>query len=380
MGGEARAIFISYRRSDARGDVRAIYNRLVTEFGADQVFLDAGAIGPGQDFEDLINHALEGARAFLVVIGPSWLQELNARAQEKQGGAAVDYVRQEIAHALANPELNVIPVLMGGVAFPGADALPADLRGLARRNAVRINDSSQRAWESSVDELIDGIRREGVPGRRWRYARNSLLVLGTVAALAYFWRPWNTRVPEVTGLLAPAALQALQSAGLRPQVHHHAISGSDSRAYDLVTEVVPEPGTTVRRGSAVNVTVLIWQPYPLICRGGEALKVHREAGTPDGLPIHIAYQRGPGAISNDVAPGQCAWQDRAVHLDEPVQLFLNDGRFLPNIQSLADPGTLTVFCVFNNRKNEMVVVGVEPYLEFKGVWLPRSGLCKSVED
>ena len=41
-------IFISYRREDSEGDVRAVYNRLVGDFGQSRVFLDVEGIDGGE--------------------------------------------------------------------------------------------------------------------------------------------------------------------------------------------------------------------------------------------------------------------------------------------------------------------------------------------
>lgn len=67
-----------------------------------------------------------------------------------------DYVRREIAAALARPELRVIPVLVEGAAVPAAELLPEELRALSRRHAVSLRDES---WEPDVDRLAIAIRK-----------------------------------------------------------------------------------------------------------------------------------------------------------------------------------------------------------------------------
>ena len=43
-----RAIFISYRRSDAEGEAGRLCDDLAHEFGSDSVFMDVDAIQPGR--------------------------------------------------------------------------------------------------------------------------------------------------------------------------------------------------------------------------------------------------------------------------------------------------------------------------------------------
>lgn len=92
---------------------------------------------------------------FLAVIGREWLDASNT-AGERRLDEAEDYVRREIAAALARPELRVIPVLVEGAAVPAAELLPEELRALSRRHAVSLRDES---WEPDVDRLAIAIRK-----------------------------------------------------------------------------------------------------------------------------------------------------------------------------------------------------------------------------
>ena len=62
-----------------------------------------------------------------------------------------DFVRIEIASALAREEMRVIPVMLDQAPVPAAEALPPDLAPLARRNAVRL---THERFKSDVGGLI----------------------------------------------------------------------------------------------------------------------------------------------------------------------------------------------------------------------------------
>ncbi len=152
------AIFISYRREDSEDSTRAIFESLRPQFGKDRLFMDVEAIALGSDFRDAVERSLSSCGVFLAVIGPNWL---NAKASADPTGARRldnpgDYVRQEVASALKKGRsLPVIPVLVRGASMPAADQLPDDLKDLAYRNALSLNNLD---WDSNVAKLVDAIR------------------------------------------------------------------------------------------------------------------------------------------------------------------------------------------------------------------------------
>jgi hypothetical protein len=86
----------------------------------------------------------------LAVIGREW-----AGARDMTGSRRLDepydFVRLEIAAALARPNVLVVPVLVEGAAMPAASELPENIRPLARRHAVTIRDET---WDADVDRLV----------------------------------------------------------------------------------------------------------------------------------------------------------------------------------------------------------------------------------
>jgi hypothetical protein len=64
------------------------------------------------------------------------------------------------------------------------------------------------------------------------------------------------------------------------------------------------------------------QSYPLVCRGGAALRLAPEAnvsGTPS-TRLLVRFVRGNRGAVLGVDPGTCAWQDRGLNTAEPSAL------------------------------------------------------------
>jgi hypothetical protein len=144
-------IFLSYRRSDVGGEAGRLADRLKQRLGRRFVFRDVTDIPVAARFDGVLAKELAAARVVLVLIGPTWLRELD----RKTGDGDTDYLRVEAATALAQGK-KVVPVLLKGAAIPGAEALPADLKALARHQAITLRDES---WNDDTDRLIDAMGR-----------------------------------------------------------------------------------------------------------------------------------------------------------------------------------------------------------------------------
>jgi hypothetical protein len=143
------ATFISYRRDDAAGYAGRLHEALERRLGEDQIFRDIDTLEPGLDFVDAINSRLRECRVFLAIIGREWLDAKDA-AGHRRLDQSHDYVRLEIAAALARSDVRVIPVLIEGATMPAPEALPENIRSLARRHAMNLRDD---AWDHDVDRL-----------------------------------------------------------------------------------------------------------------------------------------------------------------------------------------------------------------------------------
>lgn len=131
-------VFISYRRQDSAGYVRALYNELAQYFGHEQIFMDVDDIPLGTDFVSILNRNLQDCQIMLVVIGPQWLDIRNSRGERRLENPD-DFVRLEVARAIEN-DFTIIPVLVNGADMPAEADLPENLRALSRRQALVLDN------------------------------------------------------------------------------------------------------------------------------------------------------------------------------------------------------------------------------------------------
>jgi hypothetical protein len=123
-------VFISYRREDARTYARAIYERLASRLGIENVFIDLDKIPPGSKYPTLLSDRLRSCEALIAIIGKQWLSIAGADDTRRLDNPE-DYVRSEISAALVR-DILVIPVLVEGAsrAFPRFESHQAALFSL----------------------------------------------------------------------------------------------------------------------------------------------------------------------------------------------------------------------------------------------------------
>ena len=143
-------LFINYRRRDSAWAAGRIGDRLRAQLGEKSVFLDTLGIEPGADFVETIGDHVEECRALMAIIGPDWLEELSARANQPN-----DFVRVEIAQALKRG-VRVIPLILDGVDMPVGEALPEEIAGLSRLNAVRVHSETFEADMAHLVRFLEG--------------------------------------------------------------------------------------------------------------------------------------------------------------------------------------------------------------------------------
>jgi hypothetical protein len=208
VAGQAQdGVFISYRREDASGHAGRLYDNLVASIGKDRVFMDVDAIAPGANFVERIDTALSRSRAMFVVIGPRWAQ-VTDRLGNRRLDEPRDVVRREVAAALLRGIL-VIPVLVAGAVMPEEEELPEDVKGLATRNAVQLDDVR---WSSDVDRLLSAVpatATRAAEARAHRLSAHAIapsafwIAFGSLAAatiLGLFLGLANERFPSLVGL------------------------------------------------------------------------------------------------------------------------------------------------------------------------------------
>ena len=150
-------LFVCYRSADLE-EVERLHDGLAAAFGYDPVVRDPEAIPIPADRKrraEYVGDWLGAVSAVLVVIGPGWLDAIDARGRRRLG-LRDDPVRRVI-EAARPAGLPLVPVLVGGARLPHAMALPRSLQGLFRRSAHAIRHGP--GFEADVDGLAADLFR-----------------------------------------------------------------------------------------------------------------------------------------------------------------------------------------------------------------------------
>ena len=148
-------VFISYRRTDARGYAGWLEYVLEETLHRDYVFRDVDNLAAGEDFMEVIERFIRQCDAVLCVIGPDWAIAKSADGAPRLH-APNDPVRVELETAI-RLKRPIIPVLVADAQMPAPDKLPESLAGLPRKNAVQLSDSD---WKRGVTALLDQLHRK----------------------------------------------------------------------------------------------------------------------------------------------------------------------------------------------------------------------------
>lgn len=126
------SVFISYRRDDTtQGWASYIYDRLTERVGV-EAFMDVDSLPPGIDWQARIDQVLQECDVALVLIGRVWLTLVDDSGQRRLEDPA-DVHRLEIAEALRQDWVRVVPILFDRATMPKAAQLPEEIRALVRR-------------------------------------------------------------------------------------------------------------------------------------------------------------------------------------------------------------------------------------------------------
>src|SRR5688572_17981555 len=109
-------VFVSYRRSDSEEIAGRICDRLVKEFGKDNVFRDIDSLPVGVDFRVHLREALGASSVMLLVIGPDWVTT-EGSGKRSRLDEPEDYVRQEVLLAFELKKV-IVPILVAGAEPP----------------------------------------------------------------------------------------------------------------------------------------------------------------------------------------------------------------------------------------------------------------------
>jgi hypothetical protein len=210
-------IFISYRRDDSAGYAGRLFDYLEERFGSRKVFMDIDTIEPGDDFRKVVRNAVGTCDAVVVMIGKQWLNITDSQGHRRLDDPQ-DWVRVEVASALANPNVRVIPVLVHGASMPYADELPEDLRELSYRNALELSNSRFQHDARRLAEAIEQATQKpsrtlagaGQGGNRfWGVVIGAVVLGGLALALLTLnkdrWMPLFFPAPTPTRTLPATA-------------------------------------------------------------------------------------------------------------------------------------------------------------------------------
>ncbi len=176
-------VFVSYRRDDSRHLAGRLADHLRWEADVHHVFFDTSAIAPGAAFPKAIDDALSCATHTLVVIGPKWSGGAGAGQGRSRLFDDGDFVRREVAAALAGPG-EVIPVLVDGAQMPTGAELPPSLQALRERNAFAVHHD--RSFQDDLRPLIKHIIGHEPRGGDTVWSIGAKVVGGAVAGLVVF--------------------------------------------------------------------------------------------------------------------------------------------------------------------------------------------------
>jgi hypothetical protein len=157
-------IFISYRRSDTRGYVGWLSDKLQSKLPKARIFRDVESIGMG-DWKKAIGEGLRLSDVVLVVVGERWLSITNESSDQRRLDDPEDMVRWEVASALAfKAERDcVAQVLLDDVPPPPRPSLPEDMQRLFDMQAYRLRYED---FDANVGNLVEHLRRIPVSRKR----------------------------------------------------------------------------------------------------------------------------------------------------------------------------------------------------------------------
>jgi hypothetical protein len=201
-------IFLSYRRDDSAGYAGRLYDRLSQHFGADSVFMDV-KIPLGEDFAKVIGERVASCDVLIALIGKQWLSMTDEGGQRRLNDPD-DWVNLEVATAL-NRDVRVIPVLVRGAHMPEVEELPDVLAGLARRQALSIDDAR---FHEDANRLIEAIGGGAVQPAQTAPVDHPKGSAGSAATAAPRSRPRGLRRVLGSILVGAATLLCLAYTGV----------------------------------------------------------------------------------------------------------------------------------------------------------------------
>jgi len=144
----SEAIFISYRRDDAKANAGRISDFLKNKFGEKSVFIDID-MPPGVDFRMHLESHISSCQVLLVVIGKKWASSFS-RNENPQDHDRKDHLITEIEFGLKRDI--IIPLLVDDAKMPKEEDLPGSIGKIVYINAQTI--SPEGNFKRDMKDLI----------------------------------------------------------------------------------------------------------------------------------------------------------------------------------------------------------------------------------
>lgn len=125
----------------------------------ENVFMGIHTIRPvgAEDILKILETQVEKSDIMLVLIEKQWISATDPETGRRKLDNRHDFVRIEVRKALSHG-IPVVPVLLNGAPMPDRDALPEDMKELARQNAAFVEFGT---FDADIERLkrVLGLKR-----------------------------------------------------------------------------------------------------------------------------------------------------------------------------------------------------------------------------
>jgi TIR domain len=368
-------IFVSYRREDAPGDARSIYDRLGRSFGEGNVFMDVDRLLAGQRFDLELDKALAKCDVLIAVIGSRWMDLLSEYARHGRR----DYVRDEIAAALLR-NIIVIPVMMGREAnmppLPLAEDLPENIRDLVLYQKHNIAHESFGRDAAHLIAVLKSLLRERRGPRPWpAIAVTGVIGLALTGVLLVYWtgtipriepgiaqRGAGTNDSKVAALLRSDAVSKKAEEEVRKKAETEAKAAADAaktKAANDAADIAKKP-----LGDQANALKLITDTVDRICD-------LVTAGSSRGLDVEGQLKAELGGLASRLASAGISSSGKPN--EEQYQNVLRQDL----AETLRDNSTCKLK-VFETLSKGSSAPAMKPPLTIAGSWRDNRGIMYSI--
>ncbi|MDQ7025589.1 MAG: SUMF1/EgtB/PvdO family nonheme iron enzyme [Anaerolineae bacterium] len=219
-------------------DAGRLYDRLVSEFGKENVFKDVDNIPVGQDFREVLTDWVSRSDVMLVLIGSKWLTLKDADGTPRINNPS-DFVHYEVNLGLRSSSVTVIPVIVAPASPPLSTQLPEALREVAFLNAAFVRDDPD--FHHDVSRLIKSL--QAIPPNTDTDSKENekswwgKLTEGQGAVIASFVGAVAVIIAAIIGFYA-VVLPLINQTDVTPEAPTAVVQGGDT------TETVVPPSAT----------------------------------------------------------------------------------------------------------------------------------------